>query len=103
MDVCRSTTKTSSRMIFFFFPSIPLFPLFFGGIAYLLSGGTQRHAFPSTPERRNENINVNKYLLEWASNPQPVDLQAHFVPLRHDWPLDLNDLLVLVINIVFYT
>ena len=25
----------------------------------MLSGGTQRRAFPSTPERRNENINVN--------------------------------------------
>ena len=25
------------------------------------------------------------HLLEWGLNPQPVDLQSHFVPLRHDW------------------
>ena len=37
----------------------------------------------STPERRDENMNVRN---EWGSNPQPFDLQAHFVPLRHDWP-----------------
>ena len=30
---------------------------------------------------------MNKYLYEWGSNQQPVDLQAHFVPLHHDWPL----------------
>ena len=29
----------------------------------MFSGGTQRRAFASTPERRNENINVNKYLI----------------------------------------
>ena len=40
----------------------------------------------STPERRNENINLSKYfnLLECGSNPQPQFLQSHYVPLRHD-------------------
>ena len=29
----------------------------------VFSGGTQHRAFPSTPEQRNENINVNKYFI----------------------------------------
>ena len=26
--------------------------------------------------------------LEWRSDPRPVGLQSHFVPLRHDWPIN---------------
>ena len=29
----------------------------------MLSGRTQRHAFASPPERRNENINLSKYFI----------------------------------------
>ena len=43
---------------------------------------------PSTPEQRNGNINLSKYFIslsgDWTHN-QSV-LQAHFVPLRQDWP-----------------
>ena len=45
----------------------------------------------STPERRNENINLSKYLISSSgdrTHNQSV-LQSHFVPLRHDWPLHL--------------
>ena len=47
----------------------------------------KRCAFALTPERRNENINVNKYYLS-ASGDRTLDhsiLQSHFVPLRHNW------------------
>ena len=37
----------------------------------MLSGRTQRRAFPSLPERRNENINVNKYLI-FSSGIEPT-------------------------------
>ena len=53
-----------------------------------LQNSTPRLA--STPERKNENINLSKYfyLLEWRSNPQLVDFTTvNFVPLHHDWPL----------------
>ena len=42
----------------------------------------------STPERRNGNINLNKYFISSSgdrTHNQSV-LQSHFVPLRHDWP-----------------
>ena len=48
----------------------------------VLSGRTQ-------PERRNENINVNKYFTSSSGDRihnQSI-LQLHFVPLCHDWPL----------------
>ena len=34
----------------------------------VLSGGTQRRDFPSTPEWRNENINVNNYFISSSGN-----------------------------------
>ena len=43
---------------------------------------------PSTPEQRNENINLSKYFISSSgerTHNQSV-LQSHFVPLRHDWP-----------------
>ena len=44
--------------------------------------------FVSTPERRNKNINLNKYFI--SSNGDRTHnqsiLQTHFVPLRHDGP-----------------
>ena len=44
----------------------------------------------STLERRNENINLNKYFiyLEWGSNPQVV-FTVKIVTLRHDRPVEL--------------
>ena len=39
-------------------------------IPHFLQNSTSR--FASTPEQRNGNINLSKYLLEWGSNPQPV-------------------------------
>ena len=54
----------------------------------VLSGGTPRRAFASTPERRNQNINLNKYFIS-SSRDRTYNqsiLQSHFVPLRHDWP-----------------
>ena len=44
--------------------------------------------FASTPERRNDNLNVNKYLsssFEDRTHNQSI-LQSHSVPRRHDWP-----------------
>ena len=44
--------------------------------------------FASTPERRNGNINLNKYFIS-SSGDRTLNqtvLQSHFVPLRHDWP-----------------
>ena len=45
-------------------------------------------SFASTPEQRNENINLNKYFISSSgdrTHNQSI-LQSHFVPLRHDWP-----------------
>ena len=42
----------------------------------------------STPERRNGNINLNKYFISSSgdrTHNQSV-FQSHLVPLRHDWP-----------------
>ena len=53
----------------------------------VFSGGTQRRAFASTPERRNENININKYFFSSSgdrTHNQSI-LQSHFVPRRHDY------------------
>ena len=52
----------------------------------MLSDGTQRRAFASTPERRNENINVNKYFIVLSGDQtnNPSILQSQFGPLRHD-------------------
>ena len=44
--------------------------------------------FASTPERRIENINLNKYFILSSvdrTHSQSI-LQSHFAPLRHDWP-----------------
>ena len=52
--------------------------------ALFLSGETQRRV-ASIPERRNENINLNKYFIassEALTHNQSI-LQSHFVPLRH--------------------
>ena len=51
----------------------------------VLSGGTQRRACASTPERINENI--NKYFISTSGDRthNQSRLQSHFVPLRHDW------------------
>ena len=63
----------------------------------MLSGGTQFRAFASTPERRNENININKYLISWSGDRtynQSI-LQSHFVPLRYDRPHELTRIIKL--------
>ena len=67
--------------------SVPHFPPSSGGIACCWRNSTLRLA--STPERGNENINVNKYFhfLEWGSNPQPVAFTVKIVLLPHDSPL----------------
>ena len=50
----------------------------------MLSGGTQRRAFPSTPERRNENINVNKYFISSSGDRTHIVLyNLHFIKLHH--------------------
>ena len=49
--------------------------------------GNSTPRFASTPERRNENINVNKYFISSSgdrTHNQSI-LQSHFVALRHDW------------------
>ena len=48
----------------------------------------QREPSIKTPERRNENINVNKYFISSSgcrTYNQPI-LQSHFGPLWYDWP-----------------
>ena len=58
----------------------------------VLSGRTQRRA-SSTPERRNGDINLNKYFISSSgdrTHNQSV-LQSHFVPLRHAWPQKNNN------------
>ena len=42
----------------------------------------------STPERRNGNINLNKYFISSSGDRTHIQsvLQSHFVPLRHDRP-----------------
>ena len=51
----------------------------------ILSG---RNLFASIPERRNANINFNKYFISSGGDRSHIQsvLQSHFVPLRHDWP-----------------
>ena len=68
--------------------SISHFPPKCGSI--LLTGGTQRRAFASTLERRNRNLNLNKNFMSSSgdrTHNQSIFL-SHFVPLRHDWPLN---------------
>ena len=63
------------------------FPPKSGGIACSVAelNATQ---LTSTPERRNGNINLNKYLIFSRGNRthNQSRLQSHFVPLHHDWP-----------------
>ena len=62
-------------------------PSFRRVLDYVLSGGTERRAFVSTPEQRNKN--VNKYLISSSgdrTHNQSVTVKSHFVPLRHYWP-----------------
>ena len=44
--------------------------------------------FASTPERRNGNMNLNKYLISWSGDRtyNQSRLQSHFEPVRHYWP-----------------
>ena len=61
--------------------------------------------FASTPERRNENINVNKYLISSSggrTHNQSI-LQSHFVPLLHDWSLILICFLFFYLSFVLLT
>ena len=65
--------------------SVPHFPPSSGDIA-CWRNLTLRFAL--TPERRNENINENKYLIS-SSGDRPYNqtvLQSQFVPLRRDRP-----------------
>ena len=68
--------------------SVPHFPPNSGGIDCWWKSMPR---FSSTPERRNGNINVNKYFIFSSGNRthnQSI-LQSHFVPLRHDKPYHL--------------
>ena len=64
----------------------------------VLSGGPNRRASASTPERRNENLNVNKYFTSSSgdrTHNQSI-LQSHFVPMRPDWPLFCTYSIILI-------
>ena len=49
----------------------------------MLSGGTQHRAFPLNTRAKKGKYKCKQIflLLERGSDPQPVDLQAYFVPL----------------------
>ena len=49
-----------------------------------MSGGTQRRPFASKPERRNENINVNKYFT--FSSGARTHRYPYDPTTGHDWP-----------------
>ena len=50
--------------------------------------------FTSTPERRNENINLNEYFNSSSGDRTHNQwrLQSHFEPMRHDWPEKNKDI-----------
>ena len=48
----------------------------------------------TTPERRNENVNVNKYFFPSSgdlTHNQSI-LQSHYLPLRHDWDIKIGNI-----------
>ena len=63
----------------------------------MLSGGTQRHALP-----RHQSEEMKIYMYINFSFPRvgikPVDF-SHFVPLRHDWPLEFLHFNILQIDV----
>ena len=59
--------------------------------------------FASTPERRNENINVNKHFISSSgdrTHNQSI-LQPQFVPPRHDRPQNTKIDCIILLNIIY--
>ena len=65
--------------------SVPHFPPNSGGVRVEWRNSTL--SFALTPERRNENIHLNKHFIFSSGDRTYNHSRLQFVPLRHDWPL----------------